>query len=88
MNIYERAVKQWGYNLQIDMIIEECAELIDAIQKYRRKRVPINNVIDELCDVQLMINEAKYIFGIDEEYWDSNMRSKIFRLEQRLEKYK
>lgn len=29
----KRALKEWGTESQLDMVIEECAELIDAIQK-------------------------------------------------------
>jgi len=35
--IYENAIEKWGIPLQEDMIIEECAELIQAII-YQRTR--------------------------------------------------
>ncbi|GEM_PF-6767818 len=34
--IYQAALDNWGYESQIDMMIEECAELIDALQKLKR----------------------------------------------------
>jgi len=65
------AINAWGKDAQVDMLIEECAELIVALEKTRRKLrkqpddVLIFNVQDELADVFCMVNQGAYIFGVD-----------------------
>jgi NTP pyrophosphatase (non-canonical NTP hydrolase) len=60
--IYEKALTAWGRTFQMDMLVEECAELIHAIQKY--KRCPtVDNVIEELADVEIMCEQMRLIFN-------------------------
>lgn len=71
--LFEKAIGKWGRRSQVDMTIEECAELILSLHK-ATKRVfdpadtgaRINDVCEELADVQLMINQMKLIFGAKE----------------------
>ena len=55
--LYQAALAKWGRESQLDMVIEECAELIDAIQKFRRGRVRAEQIGEELADVQNCINQ-------------------------------
>ena len=55
------ALQEWGTQSQLDMVIEECAELIDAIQKWRRRRVDATKVLEEAVDVQLCLEQLKII---------------------------
>ncbi len=55
----QSAIKEWGAESQLDMVIEECAELIDAIQKWRRRRVESTKVLEEAVDVQLCLDQLK-----------------------------
>ena len=43
------------------MVIEECAELIETIQKYRRKRITSTSVIEGAVDVELCLEQLKLI---------------------------
>ena len=43
--ILENAINTFGANNQLDMVIEECAELIQAINKMRRANLVLNNCI-------------------------------------------
>jgi NTP pyrophosphatase (non-canonical NTP hydrolase) len=61
----ELALEKWGEEPQLDMLIEECSELITAIQHYRRHRVDKSAVRTELADVLIMVFQAARIFGID-----------------------
>jgi NTP pyrophosphatase (non-canonical NTP hydrolase) len=36
IKLYVEAIKQWGIDSQLDMLTEEAAELIAAVNKYRR----------------------------------------------------
>ena len=80
--LYEEALSLWGKDAQIDMIVEECAELILAIQKFRRSG-DASGVIEELADVQIMLEQANLIFSrksISKTYKD-----KLLRLASRIE---
>ncbi len=82
-DIYMKAVQLWGEAFQRLMVIEECAELISSLCKQFRGRVTDSSVLEEAVDVQLMIQQLKYVLD-DEEAWNEQMRFKIARLESRI----
>lgn len=79
MNITEELKKiaeHYGYEEQSEQLIEECAELIQAVNKFRRamnrgvvdkRRLAMDNYIEELADVDVMIEQIKYLLQIPEE---------------------
>lgn len=84
MDIYEKAVKKWGEDLQIVMMMEECAELIQACSKYLRKK-DIGNIMklkEEIADVSIMLKQFEYIFGD----FQNEKVEKLKRLKDMLEK--
>jgi len=70
-NIYAKALKAWGEEAQLDMVIEEMAELIQAISKFRRARTQEKkakayiHMCEEIADVENMINQLRYMFDAD-----------------------
>ena len=81
--LYQQAVKEWGTESQLDMVIEECAELIDAIQKWRRHRVESVKVLEEAVDVELCLEQLKLM--LDAPVLFENIRiEKLGRLEKLL----
>lgn len=70
--LFKQAVDKWGRTSQIDMMIEECSELIKALCKIKRAHDPsdtgalINDICEELADVQIMSGQMRYIFGADQ----------------------
>lgn len=79
------AVTTFGVENQLDMVIEECAELIDAIQKYRRGRVERAGVITEIADVEIMCQQLRACFGSNEVATERDR--KIKRLAERISKH-
>ncbi len=75
-----QAVNKWGRVSQLDMVIEECAELINAIQKRKRNRVSDADVLEEGVDVELCIEQLKLILD-DSIRWESIRIIKLNRLE-------
>lgn len=61
--VFADAIDVYGEEFQIDMMIEECSELITTLQHYRRGRVLKDKVCEELADVQIMAQQLKMIFG-------------------------
>lgn len=88
-NIYERLIERYGPEKQLEMVIEECAELIKAIQKYKRvkpgheKKVVEADVIGEGVDVEIMIEQLKLIFP-NRNLWNALKRAKLRRGELKL----
>lgn len=61
--VYKQAIVKFGPQSQIDMCIEECSELINALEKYRRGRNTKEDVITEIADVQIMCEQMQELFG-------------------------
>ena len=82
--IYKAAIKKYGVMSQVEMAIEECSELIQAIQKTKRSNTIINNnhVCEELADVEIMIEQLRGIY--DPVLIDRYKAEKIERLEFRI----
>jgi len=81
------ALSKWGGKFQIDMAVEEMAELIKALMKYMRK---INgssryDVVEEIVDVEIMIDQLKLIFvdnGVGHEHYSNVRDRKMERLKE------
>lgn len=86
--VLKEAIKCWGADKQIDMIIEECGELIVALQKLKRGG-KTDHVIDEIADVSIMMKQAGIIFGASAQLAiQERMEFKINRLKGRIDRHK
>ena len=81
--VLKLAVEKFGQESQIDMAIEECSELINALCKLRRQRVGPIDVVTEIADVQIMCGQLAYMFG--EKTVDDERKRKIERLRKRID---
>ena len=62
--IYKTAMKKWGLEPQLDMVIEECSELTQAISKLKRNKADaLSNVLEEIGDVEIMLSQMRYYFN-------------------------
>lgn len=59
MGILNRAIEYYGAENQENMCIEECAELIQAINKKHRGEP--HNISEEIADVEIMLEQLKII---------------------------
>lgn len=87
--IYQDALLKWGMDSQINMAIEEMAELISALQHYRRKESwghhsTMEDIVDEIADVEIMIEQLKYMFGIDNLKLSAIQDKKLHRVKELL----
>ncbi len=83
MSILDKAMKMWGVEAQMDMLVEECAELIVAVQHFKRDRVGWDKVCEEIADVRIMTSQFHTIDGISDMIHMREME-KIKRLEKRV----
>ena len=78
-----RAQAKWGTISQLDMVVEECSELINAIQKWKRQRYSMDDIVREGVDVEIMIEQLKIIADLP-PLWRNVRADKLERLEKRL----
>lgn len=58
----------YGLDRQMNILQEECAELIQAISKVRRYGLSREeNLIEEIADVENMIDQIKILLNISED---------------------
>ena len=85
--------EHYGYEAQSNQLVEECAELIQAVSKYRRavakgedeKLIALGNLIEEIADVEIMLEQIKYLLKIPEEDLIAYKQFKVNRTKERIE---
>ena len=82
--LFREAVDRWGQTAQMDMCVEECAELIKAINKWKRGKGSLFDLVQEMVDVHLMVEELRYIVD-NETLWNEAKQLKLTRLRRRLD---
>ena len=61
----KKIADHYGLDEQLNILQEECAELIQAASKYRRTERP-SNLYEEIADVRIMIDQIEYL--LDKKY--------------------
>jgi len=68
--ILASAINTFGINAQLEMVVEECAELIHAIKKYKRGAPTpagtlylLEKMYGEMADVEIMGDQMRIYFG-------------------------
>lgn len=63
--LYKFAIERYGDEAQINQGIEEMAELIQAINKFRRNpcEETLNGIEEEIADVEIMLEQYKIIYA-------------------------
>ena len=71
--LYIEAINKLGGMIQLDIMVEECAELIQALNKFKRARtdeqrsICCDNICEEIADVEIMIGQIKVLFNNNEK---------------------
>jgi len=64
--LFRRALNKWDTKAQMDVLQEECAELIVAVSHYGRKRPEcLLDLREELADVYIMVGQIIEYLGPD-----------------------
>lgn len=87
-----KALQTYGIENQLDMLVEECSELIQAVCKYKRK-IKLNNstvreqsnLLEEMADVHIMMKQIEISF-FSEHYLQDQINIKETRLANNLNK--
>lgn len=64
----EQIATHYGVTSQVDIAIEECGELIQAVCKFRRgySEERYTNLLEEIADVYIMARQLRFLFGYEE----------------------
>lgn len=82
--ILKRALDTWGEQAQMLMVVEEMSELTKEILKnINRKKDNIAQIIEETADVEIMLEQLKANYQIEEKV-SAYKAEKIKQIEQRL----
>lgn len=85
--IINKTIEKTGVDNQLNVCMEECAELIQAISKVRRYGCIADmreNLIEEIADVRIIISELMLIYGITPDEITGWQNQKINRMQRRL----
>lgn len=87
--IFRQSIIKYGKEPQCRQAMEECAELIQAINKrirYPDRKDCHDNLIEEICDVEIMLYQLKIMFDIsDDEVFNTKVQ-KAKREQERLKR--
>ncbi len=83
---FKEALELFGLDSQMDLVNEECAELIVALSHLVRGKVEKTSVFEEVADVLVMMGQMLTI--VDEEDVNVIIDMKLERAAARLEKMK
>ncbi len=83
--------EHYGYESQSAQLTEECAELIQALSKYRRardsmcKQRAFAGIVEELADVEIMLEQIKYLLNVTERQISGVKQQKVERTLDRID---
>lgn len=83
IELYERALHDWGIIPQTMMVMEETGEMLNAIAKFDRGRCNTKDVVTELADVWIIMEQMATFFGWDA--FQEEKERKLQRLKERLD---
>jgi hypothetical protein len=78
MSIYLTLLQKFGYDHQAGILVEEMAELTQAISKHRRGLD--HNTAEEIADVQIVLDQLK----LANPKWLTWQQIKLKRIEEQL----
>ena len=93
-SICKSAVDTWGFEKQLDVVVEELSELILAIQKWKRYRNDerMRDVAEVAADVRLVLLQLQYMFDTQvnpdfTKHMEDMMQFKQNRIMRRIDRY-
>ena len=86
IDIYKEAIAIYGRRNQMNIAIEEMAELTKEICKNKRGFANRDNIIEEMTDVYIMLEQLEIIFDIDISEIIKMKEFKLNRLAERLDR--
>jgi len=83
--LYLKALRKWGIQAQLTMLIEECAELIHAACHFARSPLfSMEKLAEEAADVEIMLRQLRQFSPSLKSKIEKAVSTKLLRLAQRL----
>lgn len=90
IELYNKAIEKWGFESQLDQLIEESAELIVSINKLKRSNLDLqhkkaeifDNFMEELCDTFMCIEQMQNYYG--EDVFNKKLEEKLLKFKGQL----
>lgn len=83
-SLMDKAIQKWGKTAQILVLLEEMSELQkELLKNINRGKENLDAVIDEIADVEIMLEQVKYIYHIEKAV-QNRVPIKLERVERRL----
>ena len=60
---YRDALRLFGRDAQLDQVVEELAECLVAVNHFKRGRIGLDKVADEVADALIMLEQAAIMVG-------------------------
>ncbi len=92
--LYRKAVEKWGLPLQLIMLMEESAELIQAtskvLRKYKKETTIWRGLVEEIADVEIMIEQIETCVSRENlrQRIETEKHDKLLRLKEMLKEAK
>jgi len=85
--IYKKTIEKWGKRAQLEMAQEESTELALAIRKFIRQdsEERLIDMCGEMADVEIMIEQIKFMFPSAQSRIDEIKSFKLDRLSKRVD---
>lgn len=85
--LYKKAIKHWGEELQVGMLMEEVSEMLIAVNKLRRNKClgTIADLEDEIADVRIMIDQIIVLFNLNEMTIKVQKGNKLIKLKNMID---
>jgi hypothetical protein len=86
---YRKARKAYGLEFELDLLQEECAEVILACSKMKRfpGEESLTKFFEEIADVENLFEQMKQWFPSMREYVEEKRNEKMIRLAKRIEEH-
>ena len=82
--LYAKCIKRWGESAQCLQAMEECGELIVAINKFAfRGAISVDDLASEIADVEITTEQLRAMIGND--IVDKAKHEKLMRLAVRVD---
>lgn len=84
----QKIANHYGNEEQSRMLQEECAELIQAVNKFHRKESSktFDSLVEEIADVQIMLIQILHLLDVDKELHREELMNKLDRQLERMGK--
>lgn len=83
-DVYAKALKKWGVEMQATVAIEEMSEVIKEITKAMRGELNREHLAEEIADATIMLEQISQIYNINASV-SSWVDYKIASLKRRVE---